>query len=140
MADGEDLYGQEHVRAYLETDGERGFVWKRGTHILLLFTRGRRSGEERIQPLIFREDSGRYVIVASRGGTPEHPAWYLNLRDRPDDVEIQVRADRFKVVPRDAEGEERERLWKLMAEVWPDYDAYRQRTEREIPVVVLERA
>jgi deazaflavin-dependent oxidoreductase (nitroreductase family) len=140
MAGDEDLFGQEHVRAYLDTDGERGFHWKRGTHILLLFTKGRKSGEERIQPLIFREDDGRHVIVASKGGMPEHPAWYLNLRDRPDDVEIQVKGDRFKVIARDAEGPERERLWKLMTEAWPDYDDYQERTERKIPIVVLERA
>ena len=140
MAAEEDLYGQEHVRAYLETDGKRGFVWRRGSHILLLFTKGRRTGEPRIQPLIFREDGGRHVIVASDGGRPDHPAWYLNLRDRPDDVEVQVKGDRFTAVPRDAEGEERERLWKLMAEAWPPYDEYRTRTDRQIPVVILERA
>ena len=140
MAADEDLYGQEHVRAYLETDGERGFVWRRGSHILLLFTKGRRSGETRIQPLIFREDGDRYVIVASQGGAPAHPAWYHNLRAHPDDVEVQVKGDRFKAVARDAEGEERERLWKRMAEVWPPYDDYQTKTDRQIPVVILERA
>jgi deazaflavin-dependent oxidoreductase (nitroreductase family) len=139
MAGDDDLFGQEHVRAYIDTDGERGFRWKRGTSILLLTTTGRKSGQPRITPLIFREDDGRYVLVASQGGAPEHPAWYLNLREDPE-VEVQVKADRFKAVARDAAGEERRRLWALMNEEWPAYDTYQQRTDREIPVVVLERA
>ena len=135
----EDLFGQEHVRAYIDTDGERGYLWKRGTTILLLTTTGRKSGQPRIQPLIYAEDDGRYVIVASRGGTPEHPAWYLNLRDDPE-VEVQIKGDRFKARAYDAEGDERERLWRRMNEVWPDYDEYQKKTDRQIPVVILERA
>ena len=134
-----DLYGAEHVRRYLETDGEVGYRWRNGAPILILTTRGRRSGEERLKPLIFREDDGRYVVVASKGGAPRHPDWYLNLRADPD-VHVQVKADRFRARARTAEGEERERLWRRMAEVWPAYDDYRQKTDREIPVVVLERA
>ena len=136
---GEDLFGQEHVRAYIDTDGETGFVWKRGTHILLLTTAGRKSGQPRIMPLIFREVDGRYVLVASQGGAPTHPAWYLNLKDDPE-VEVQIKGERFKATARDAEGPERERLWTLMAEVWPAYDDYQERSDRQIPVVVLERA
>ena len=134
-----DLYGAEHVRRYLETDGEVGYRWRNGAPILILTTRGRRSGEERLKPLIFREDDGRYVVVASKGGAPRHPDWYLNLRADPD-VHVQVKADRFRARARTAEGEERERLWRRMAEVWPAYDDYRQKTDRDIPVVVLERA
>jgi deazaflavin-dependent oxidoreductase (nitroreductase family) len=132
------LFGQEHVDRYQATDGREGHVWKRGTTILLLHTRGRRSGQERIQPLIYREVDGRYVIVASRGGSPEHPAWYLNLREQ-DEVLVQVEGDRFRARHHDATGAERERLWTRMNEVWPDYDAYQTKTDREIPVVVLER-
>ncbi len=122
---------------YRETGGQRGSEW-RGTEILLLSTRGRRSGEPRTTPLIERPDGEGWVIVASKGGTPENPAWYENLQAEPD-AEIQVKADRIAVRARTAEGEERARLWQKMAEVWPAYDEYQQRTSREIPVVVLER-
>ena len=135
----EDLFGQEHVRVYRETDGERGYKWKRGTDILLLTTKGSQSGEERTTPLIHRTDGDRWVIVASKGGTPDHPSWFKNIEAAPDAVEIQVKADRFPVRASVAEGEDRERLWKHMTEVWPDYDDYQEKTDREIPVVVLER-
>jgi deazaflavin-dependent oxidoreductase (nitroreductase family) len=134
-----DLFGAEHVRRYLETDGEVGYRWRNGAPILLLTTTGRRSGEERVKPLIFGEDDGRYVVVASKGGAKHHPDWYLNLRADPD-VHVQVKAERFPARARTAEGEERARLWERMAEIWPAYDDYRQKTDREIPVVVLERA
>lgn len=134
-----DLFGAEHVRRYLETDGEVGYRWRNGAPILILTTTGRRSGEERVKPLIFGEDDGRYVVVASKGGAKHHPDWYLNLQADPD-VHVQVKADRFAARARTAEGEERARLWARMAEIWPAYDDYRQKTDREIPVVVLERA
>ena len=133
-------FGQEHVRIYQATDGEEGYFWREGTEILLLTTRGRKSGEPRVMPLIHREIDGDYVIVASNGGTRDHPAWFGNLQAHPDDVEVQVRAERFPVRPRIAEGAERERLWQAMNVVWPHYAEYQTRTEREIPVVVLERA
>ena len=133
----DDLFGAEHVRVYRETGGERGHLW-RGTTVLLLTTRGRTSGEPRTTPLIYRDDDGRFVIVASKGGAPEHPGWYANLlADRL--AMVQVRDEEVPVRARDAEGAERERLWRKMVEVWPDYDAYQQRTDRRIPVVVLER-
>ena len=78
-------------------------------------------------------------IVASKGGSPEHPGWYKNLAKEPQ-VELQVKGEVFPARARTASGEERERLWKLAALQWPDYDAYQKKTEREIPVVVLERA
>ena len=134
-----DLFGAEHVRRYLETDGEVGYRWRNGAPILILTTTGRRSGEERVKPLIFGEDDGRYAVVASKGGAKHHPDWYLNLQADPD-VHVQVKADRFAARARTAEGEERVRLWERMAEIWPAYDDYRQKTDREIPVVVLERA
>ena len=135
-SDDDGLFGEEHVRTYRETDGERGYHW-RGTEILLLTTRGRKSGEERTTPLIHRTDDGRWVIVASRGGTPDHPGWYHNLSDDPE-VTIQLKGDVVPVRARSTEGDERERLWDLMTEVWPDYVDYQKRTDREIPVVVLE--
>jgi deazaflavin-dependent oxidoreductase (nitroreductase family) len=136
---GEQLYGAEHVRRYLETDGEVGYRWRNGAPILILTTTGRRSGEDRLRPLIFGEDDGRYVVVASQGGAPTDPDWYLNL-DADPNVHVQIKGDRFAARARTAEGEERERLWRTMAEIWPPYDEYQRRTERVIPVVVLERA
>jgi len=132
------LYGAEHVRRYVETDGEVGYIWREGAPILILTVNGRKSGKEYSTPLIFGEDGGNYVIVGSQGGAPQHPDWYLNLAETPD-VGVQVKADKFRARARTAEGEERERLWKQMTAVWPDYDEYQKKTDREIPVVVLER-
>jgi deazaflavin-dependent oxidoreductase (nitroreductase family) len=132
-----DLFGQEHVRVYRETDGEHGYRW-RGTTILLLTTNGRRSGEQRTTPLIHRNDGGRWVVVASKGGAPDHPDWYENLEADPD-ATIQVMKERIPVSAETAQGGDRERLWRLMADVWPAYDSYQHKTEREIPVVVFRR-
>ena len=138
MSDDENLFGDEHVRRYVETDGEVGYVWKEGAPILILTVTGRRSGKEYSTPLIFGRDDERLVIVGSQGGSPRHPDWYLNLVVEPE-VGVQVKADRFRAHARTAEGEERERLWRRMNEIWPHYDEYQTRTERTIPVVVLER-
>ena len=134
----EELFGDEHVRVYRETDGERGYRWRNGTAILLLTTKGRKSGEERTTPLIHRTDGDRWIVVASKGGTPDHPDWFANLSEDPE-AEIQVKAEKIPVRASEVEGSERERLWELMAEVWPDYDAYQSNTDRRIPVVALER-
>ena len=131
------LFGAEHVRRYRETDGEVGYMWN-GAPILLLTTTGRRTGEPTTTPLIFGRDGDRYVIVASKGGAPAHPGWYRNLVKTPE-VEVQVKADRFRARARTASGDERERLWRAMNEIWPHYDSYAEKTDREIPVVVLER-
>lgn len=137
MAGDDDLFGQEHVRRYRETGGDHGYDW-RGTTILLLSTTGRVSGQERTTPLIHRTDDGRWVVMASKGGAPDDPDWFKNLEANPQ-ATIQVKDDRIPVRAREAEGEERERLWRLMAEVWPPYDDYQRKTDRRIPVVVLER-
>jgi deazaflavin-dependent oxidoreductase (nitroreductase family) len=134
---GRPLFGPEHVRVYQETDGEQGYEWN-GTTILLLTTTGRSSGEARTTPLIFRDDGDAWVIVASKGGAPDHPGWYKNL-EADAEAKIQVKSDLIGVQARTAHGEERARLWQKMAEVWPPYDEYQTKTEREIPVVVLER-
>lgn len=131
----DDLFGQEHVRVYRETGGERGYEW-RGTTVLLLTTEGRVSHQPRTTPLIHRTDGERFVIVASKGGAPEHPGWYENLLANPE-ASIQVKDRQLAVSASTASGDERERLWRLMTEVWPAYDDYQRRTEREIPVVVL---
>jgi deazaflavin-dependent oxidoreductase (nitroreductase family) len=137
MSNDDQLFGDEHVRAYRETGGEQGYHW-RGTEILLLNTTGHQSGKDRTMALIHRADGDRFVVVASKGGAPQHPAWFANLEAAPD-VTIQVRDEVIPVHASVAHGEERARLWSLMTEVWPDYDSYQTKTEREIPVVVLQR-
>jgi proline iminopeptidase len=132
------LFGDEHVRSYLETNGEIGYRWKEDSPIAILFTTGRTTGEQRTNPLIFGRDGDAVVLVASKGGAPRDPGWYRNLRKQPE-AEIQVMGERWSVRARVAEGEERERLWEQMSEIWPHYDEYATKTDREIPVVVLER-
>jgi len=138
MTEAETLFGDEHVQRYRETGGEVGHRWKRGSKVLLLTTKGRKTGEPRTSPLIYEEDGDRYVVVASKGGAETHPRWYLNLRENPN-VVLQVLDEVFPAHARTAEGEERERLWQLVTKQWPDYDRYQTKTDREIPVVVLER-
>jgi deazaflavin-dependent oxidoreductase (nitroreductase family) len=133
------LYGKEHIERYEATDGEEGYEWRNGTTILLLHTRGRKTGKDVTSPLIFREYNGDYLIVASKGGAPEAPDWFLNLQQNPE-VTVQIKGDKFTAKARTATAEEKPAMWKHMTEVWPDYDAYQKKTDREIPVVVLERA
>jgi deazaflavin-dependent oxidoreductase (nitroreductase family) len=134
-----------HVRTYLASGGKEGHLWD-STAVggpgplpcLLLVTKGRRSGKKITVPLIYGETGdGRYVIIASRGGTPTHPDWYLNLTAEPE-VKVQVGTERFTAVASTCDGPEREALWKKMAVIYPPYDAYQAMTERRIPVVVLE--
>jgi deazaflavin-dependent oxidoreductase (nitroreductase family) len=131
------LFGDEHVARYEASNGEDGYLWN-GATCLVLRTVGRKSGEQRKFPLIFGEHGDDLVLIASKGGAPEHPGWYLNLLAHPD-VEVQVKGDVIPVRARTAEGEERSELWNLMLQQWPDYDDYQTKTDREIPVVVLER-
>ena len=131
----QDVFGKEHVRVYRETGGERGYHW-RGTTILLLTTKGRVSGRERTTPLIYRSDDSAWVVIASKGGAPDHPDWYKNLEADPE-VTIEIKRDRIPVRAETARGTERTRLWRLMTEVWPPYDDYQKKTDREIPVVVF---
>lgn len=138
MNEAESLFGEAHVRRYRETGGKVGHVWREGSTVLLLTTTGRKSGEKRTTPLIYAEDDGRYVIVASKGGAPDNPGWYANLVKTPE-VELQVEDAVFRARARTASGDERARLWRKASEVWPHYDEYATRTSREIPVVVLER-
>ena len=107
--------------------------------MLILTTKGRRSGEQRPTPLIYGRHGDDYLVVASKGGAPEPPAWYRNLSE-DSNVHVQVKADRFEARARDATPEEKPELWRQMAEIWPAYDEYQGNTDREIPVVVLERA
>jgi deazaflavin-dependent oxidoreductase (nitroreductase family) len=132
------LFGKEHVDRYRETDGQEGHDW-RGTQTLLLTTTGRKSGKERTAPLIYAPHDGVYTVVASKGGSDDPPAWYLNLSENPE-VEVQVKGDRFRAKARTATPDEKPELWRTMVAEWPAYDEYQQKTDREIPVVVLERA
>jgi len=127
----------KHVREYVESGGSKGHRWN-GVSTLLLTTRGRRTGKLRRTALIYGIDGENYVVVASRGGAAHHPQWYLNL-DADPQVRVQVGADEWNGRARAAEDEERERLWQLMAEIWPQYDRYQEKTTRQIPVVVIER-
>jgi deazaflavin-dependent oxidoreductase (nitroreductase family) len=126
-----------HVRHYVETDGRTGHRWG-GVYTLLLTTCGRKSGKLRRTGLIYGEDGGRYLVVASRGGAKKHPSWYLNLVEHPE-VQVQVGADTFPARARTASSEEKARLWQLMTSIWPEYDRYQAKTTRDIPVVILER-
>ena len=131
------LIGDEHVKVYRETDGEQGYLWN-GAPILLLTTTGRTSGEARTSALIFGRDGDDLLLVASQGGAPTHPNWYHNLSANPD-VEVPVQGDVFPATARTAADDEKPRLWSIMTDAWPNYDAYQERTDRQIPVVVLTR-
>lgn len=130
------LFGQEHVDRYRETGGEEGHDWN-GSQTLILTTTGRKSGEPRDNPLIYGRSGDDYLVVASKGGAPDPPAWYLNLEANPE-TEIQVWDKRLKTRARTATPEEKPEMWKEMTSHWPDYDNYQKKTDREIPVVVLE--
>ncbi|MDH2427253.1 nitroreductase family deazaflavin-dependent oxidoreductase [Sphaerisporangium sp. TRM90804] len=131
------LYGKEHVDRYQATDGEEGHDWQ-GTITLLLTTTGRKSGRPYTTPLIYQPHGDDYVIVASKGGDPSSPDWYHNLQADPE-VQVQVKGDKFRARARTASAEEKPELWRLMTATWPQYDEYQTKTDREIPVVVLER-
>ena len=135
---------QEHLRRYLETDGADGHLWKsprpeapNPVTILLLTTTGRRSRQPFTFPLIYGEHGSSFVIVASKGGAPEHPGWYQNLLAAPE-AHVQVLGRRFRARARTAEGSERALLWRQMTAFFPPYVEYQARTDREIPVVVLD--
>ena len=137
VTDSPSRWVAEHVLSYVASDGKSGHQWS-GVNTLLLTTRGRRTGNLRRTALIYGRDGDGYVVVGSKGGSHKHPMWYLNLRDHPE-VHVQVGADKFVAKARTAVGEERSRLWGLMAAIWPEYERYQKRTSREIPVILLER-
>lgn len=135
----------DHLQRYVESNGADGHMWDSALvggpgpiPTLILTTTGRRSGQPISMPLIYGEENGKYVVVASKGGAPAHPGWYLNLAAHPT-VEVQVLADKFRATARTATGEERARLWQTMAAIYPPYNDYQAKTQREIPVIVLER-
>jgi deazaflavin-dependent oxidoreductase (nitroreductase family) len=125
----------KHIHNYVKTDGGKGGVYY-GVPALLLTTRGRKSGLLRRTALYYGTDGDNYVIVASRGGSDTHPAWYLNLTDNPA-VEVQVGAEKFAAVAHTATPEEKALLWPMMVELFPTYASYQTKSKRDIPVVVL---
>ncbi|WP_066374257.1 nitroreductase family deazaflavin-dependent oxidoreductase [Herbidospora mongoliensis] len=131
------LFGKEHVERYQATDGAEGHEWQ-GTTAALLTTKGRRSGKEHTTPLIYQKYGDDYLLVASKGGADNPPEWYLNLEANPE-VGFQVLGDRFRARARTATPEEKPDMWQVMAAAWPDYNEYTKKTDREIPVVVIER-
>lgn len=134
----------DHIKLYLE-DPEKAHMWDASLgggsgmlETLLLISKGRKSGEDRPLPLIYSKIDGAYVVIASKGGAPEHPAWFLNLEAEPECV-IHVGADQYKAKARVAVGDERAAKWRALAEIYAPYEDYQKRTGgREIPVVVLE--
>ena len=133
---------QDHIRAYVETNGQEGHMW-RGVPTLLLTTTGRKSGELRRTALIYGRDSDDYVIVASKGGAPSNPLWYENLVAQPK-VTIQVGADVFDCVASTYEesgvaGEHRQKVWDSLVAIWPGFAEYQTKTARRIPLVRLKR-
>lgn len=127
----------DYVRRYLETDGAEGHEWN-GVPVLVLTTIERATGRAQRTPLIYGRDGDEYLVVAAKGGADEHPSWYRNLQADPQ-VQVQVGADRFPARARTAAAAERPELWRRMASCWPEFDASQRKTDREIPVVVLER-
>ena len=133
---------QDHIRAYVETNGQEGHIW-RGVPTLLLTTTGRKSGELRRTALIYGRDFEDYVIVASKGGAPSNPLWYENLVKQPK-VTIQVGADVFDCVASTYEesgvgGEHRQKVWDSLVAIWPGFAEYQTKTARRIPLVRLKR-
>jgi deazaflavin-dependent oxidoreductase (nitroreductase family) len=130
--------GAAHTALYRRTGGRIGGRF-RGAPCLLLTVTGRKSGQPRTAPLMYGRDGEDYIIVASKGGMPKSPVWWLNLRSNPA-AEVEVGAERLRVTAEQVEGEERERLWRLMTGIYPTYDAYQKKTSRVIPVVRLRPA
>jgi len=135
---------RDHITRYLATDGEDGYLWdasigggKGMVPTLLLTTTGRRSGRSLTLPLIFGKSGSNYVVVASKGGAPAHPAWYLNLQANPD-VQVQVKAEKFNARAVTASREERPALWAKMVGIYGPYAQYQTKTDRQIPVVILK--
>ncbi|MGF7122689.1 nitroreductase family deazaflavin-dependent oxidoreductase [Rhodococcus sp. TAF43] len=132
-----------NVVVYRVTGGRIGGKWrigsaaKHGLPICLLTTTGRKTGEPRVTPLVFLEDDDRIVLVASQGGQPMNPMWYLNLKADPK-VTIQIRSQVRNLVARVADDDERAQLWPKLLAMYPEFDDYQAWTDRQIPVVVCE--
>jgi deazaflavin-dependent oxidoreductase (nitroreductase family) len=127
-----------HAGVYRATGGKLfGRMGK--SPILLLNTVGRKSGKKRTSPLLYVMDGEDFVIIASKGGAPTHPAWYLNLKGNPE-ATVEIGDQEVRVRAREADSEEKARLWQKMVEMYPTYDDYQKKTERDIPLLVLHPA
>lgn len=127
----------DHTRRYVDSAGEDGHMW-RGYPCLVLTTRGRRSGKLRRNALIYGRDGDHYLIVGSKGGSEHHPLWYLNLVADPQ-VTVQVGAEVFDATARVLPPEDKQRVWPSLVQLFPPYADYQGKTERDIPVIALER-
>jgi deazaflavin-dependent oxidoreductase (nitroreductase family) len=134
--DPESGWVADHVRQYVQSGGSEGHHWQPGVPTLLLTTRGKKSGTARRTALIYGMAGDDYVVMASYGGAPKHPDWYVNLEADPE-VVIQVGEDIMAATARTAGPDERDRLWTVMTDIWPDYDEYDTKTPREFPLVVI---
>ena len=130
------VVGTIHRGLYRASGGKLGNTFF-GTPILLLTTAGRRTGRPRTWPLTYLREGDCLIVIASNGGQPNHPAWYLNLRANPQ-VSVQLGEQTQTMIARTAEGEERARLWSRVVEEYPAYAGYQRKTDRQIPVVVLQ--
>ena len=130
------LPSRRHVRLDRASGGRVGGRVRKTAPVLLLTTTGRKSGTQRTTPLLYLVDAGRYVVIASVGGAPKHPAWYLNLLASPA-ATIEVGRGKLAVSATTASPEERARLWPLAVQMYAGYDAYKAKTTREIPIVIL---
>jgi deazaflavin-dependent oxidoreductase (nitroreductase family) len=125
------------IEEFRANGGETSGPFK-GRPLLLLTTTGAKSGEERTTPLVYSRDGDRVVVIASMGGAPKHPAWFLNLSANPD-VTVEIGTEKFKGRASTVEGAERDRLYAQQAATMPAFNEYQEKTTRRIPVVVLER-
>lgn len=132
-----------HLDTYLRTGGAEGHIWDISSAggyetqtTLLLRTVGAKSGKERLSPLIYGDIGGEFVIVGSRGGAPEHPSWYHNIRSGGE-VAFQVATQAFRAAWREPQGAERDKVWAFMADIFPPYLDYQSKTERPIPLIMM---
>ena len=136
IATAQKLATRLHASLFRATNGRVGGRML-GSPVLLLVATGRKSGERRTTPLLYLRDGDRYVIVASNGGAPKHPVWWLNLEAHPE-AAVEVGGRKTRVLASEAQGEEKARLWKRLVEMYPSYESYQKRTDREIPVILLD--
>jgi deazaflavin-dependent oxidoreductase (nitroreductase family) len=132
-------FGSVHAWLYQKTDGKIGSRFAGGAPVMLLTTRGRKSGLSRTLPLLYLHDGEKIIVVASKGGSPDHPAWYLNLKADPD-VHVQIGDEKRKMRAETASREQKTKYWPRLIAVYPPYQAYQARTDRDIPVVILRPA
>ncbi|WP_018222316.1 nitroreductase family deazaflavin-dependent oxidoreductase [Salinispora pacifica] len=133
-----DDWNEKIIKEFRENNGQVGGQFA-GSPLLLLHTVGARSGQPRLNPVMYQKLDHGYAVFASKAGAPSHPDWYHNLRAHPQ-VKAEIGTDTFDLVARVAAGDERERIWSAQKEAFPGFAEYEAKTDRKIPVVVLEAA